>query len=117
MRRFAKLSLTLALVALMASPAPAQRQRPQQGGRGGGTLLTNKSVQEELKLDKDQVTKVGEMAKTLTEKRQEIEKKEGVTRENRREKMPVIQKAMAEVSNKLAADILTKDQMVRFKQI
>ncbi len=54
--------LAVGLAALLAGPAPAQ---PGRGFGGPGMLLRNKSVQEELKLDKDQIDKAGEALKKL----------------------------------------------------
>src|SRR4051812_47044730 len=72
MKRFAQFVLAAAVVAVAVSPAMAQRQRQQgqrqqgQGGAGFGQgqlfLLSQKSVQEELKLSEDQVAKVKELA-------------------------------------------------------
>src|SRR5262245_64884757 len=102
MRRLFKTCLALALVALVVSPAMAQRQRqPRQGGRGGfgfgpEQLLTNKSVQEELKISDDQKKKVEDAGKKIQEM---VNKKlEGVPRNERFQKM-------AEVRRELAADI------------
>ena len=72
MRNFCKTSLSLALVVLLASPALAQRQRQRQGGGGfGQSLLLNKSVQEELKITKEQKEKLDPASKKVQEKMQE----------------------------------------------
>src|SRR5580700_7030229 len=64
MRNLLKVTLALGLAALVASPALAQG-RGGRGGRGGmgagggaTALLMQKSVQEELKVTEDQLTKV-----------------------------------------------------------
>src|SRR5207302_307569 len=61
MRNLWRASLTLALVAFIASPAMGQRQPPRGGGGFGGfggfALYTNKTVQEELKATYDQQNK------------------------------------------------------------
>jgi Spy/CpxP family protein refolding chaperone len=121
MRNLWKVSLTLALAALVASPALAQRQRQRPGGGGGGAfggggmLLANKSVQEELKLTKDQKDKVDELAK----KNQEMvrEKLKDVPRDQIREKMAEIRKEMEGANKKAVASILKDDQQKRYKQI
>jgi hypothetical protein len=112
MRNLCKLTLTLALVALMASPALAQRQRPG-GGRGGfrltpDMLLTNKSVQEELKLSKDTQEKLAAVAK----KRGELFRNRDLSREDR-------EKAMKEIGEqtKKIREGLTSAQQKRLKQI
>jgi Spy/CpxP family protein refolding chaperone len=59
MMRLAKLALFLGIGALTVGSAAAQR--PGGGGRGGnvsGMLLENRQLQEELKLDKDQIDKI-----------------------------------------------------------
>jgi hypothetical protein len=86
MRTLSKVVLTLCALALVAGPAAAQR--PQGGGgRGGGfggfggfgpggqqgiggllQLLQNKSVQQELKLDEDEVAKIPDAVMAALEK-------------------------------------------------
>jgi Spy/CpxP family protein refolding chaperone len=115
MRNLWRASLTLAVVALIAAPALAQR--PGGGGRGfgGGNLLTNKSVQEELKLDDAQKKKVEEVSKKIRELM--TEKTKGIAREDLREKMPAIMKEINAESTKLLADCLKPEQTKRYKQI
>ncbi|MBI1917597.1 MAG: hypothetical protein HYS12_23125 [Planctomycetes bacterium] len=67
MRTLCKVSLSLALVALLAAPALAQFP----GGGFGQSLLLNKSVQDELKLDKEQKTKLDEVSKKARDKMRE----------------------------------------------
>jgi Spy/CpxP family protein refolding chaperone len=116
MRNLCKATLTLALVALMASPALAQRQRPG-GGRGGfgrgGNLLTNKSVQEELKLSKDQKDKLEAINKEM---REAFGKLRDLSQEERREKMQALIKESAEKTKKVR-ESLTSEQKKRLKQI
>src|SRR6185369_5869984 len=59
-----RLCLALLAVAVLSSPALAQR-RLGSGGFGGGTLLTNKSVQEELKLTDEQKKQVEAVARRM----------------------------------------------------
>src|SRR5207249_1628746 len=64
--RLCKLVLAVGILALLSTPALAQRG----GGRGGlglGGLIGNKSVQEELKLDKETVTKAQDALKKVNE--------------------------------------------------
>ena len=67
MRTLSKTIVALGLVALMAGPALAQQGRGGGGGRGFGgggigMLLSNASVQQELKLDATQIEKAKEVA-------------------------------------------------------
>jgi Spy/CpxP family protein refolding chaperone len=110
--------MAAAVVALVASPALAQRQRPQgqggrQGGPGGGAmsglmLLGQKSVQDELKLTDDQVAKI----KAAGEKQREA-LGGGLSREEAQQK----RQELAKENEKLVADLLKPDQAKRLKQI
>jgi Spy/CpxP family protein refolding chaperone len=112
MRGLGKVSLALGLAVVVASPAMAQRG---PGGRGGG-LLTNKSVQEELKLDKDQVDK---LTAALTKFREDNKDEFAKLRDQNtsREDREAVMKKMREGTQKIAADILKPEQMKRLKQI
>ena len=74
MRTLSKTIVALGLVALMAGPALAQQGRGGGGGRGFGgggnigMLLSNASVQQELKLDATQIEKAKEVAEKAREK-------------------------------------------------
>jgi len=115
MRNLCKVSLSLALVALLASPALAQRQ-PRPGGGFGQNLLTNKSVQEELKLSKEQKDKLDEAGKTIREKMQKaFQDFQDLKPEERREKFQALQKETTEILNKAAE--LSNDQKKRLAQI
>lgn len=122
--------LTLAVVALVASPALAQRQRPQGGaggfgfgGRGlaGVQLLGNKSVQEELKITDEQKEKITPVLTKISEKQRDaFGKLRDLSAEERREKMQELQKEMTAMNEQGLKDvmpILTTDQTKRFKQI
>jgi Spy/CpxP family protein refolding chaperone len=106
------LVLAAAVVALVASPAMAQRQRQPRGGGGFGpaALLSQESVQKELKLSDDQVKKV----KDLGEKsREAFSKLRDLDREERTKKMQEINKE----TTKALSSILTKDQSKRLREI
>jgi hypothetical protein len=112
-----RLGLVLAVAALMAAPALAQR-----GGRGGmfggapgvGQLINNKGVQEELKMTPDQVTKAGEGMRSVFEKfRDDF----GRFQEMSQEERAALQKKMNDETQKAAADILKPEQTKRLKQI
>src|SRR6266542_4247414 len=112
MRNFCKTALSLALVVLLASPALAQRQRQRQGGGGfGQSLLQNKSVQDELKLGKEQKDKLQEVSKKAEEKRRELF--QGGRPD--REKLQAFQKEITEEATKAAS--LNDDQKKRLKEI
>src|SRR4029077_11046877 len=89
----------------------------RQGGRGGGVnLLTNKSVQEELKITKEQKEKIDEASKKIQEKyRDDFAKLRDLQGDERREKGAALQKQVTEELTK-AAD-LTSEQKKRYGQI
>jgi hypothetical protein len=116
MHRFSQYVLTVAVVALIASPVCAQGQGRRGGGGGAGRmnqlLLANqKSVQEELKLSADQIEKVSAAYKKqqaafpgLREIQEEAE---------RSKKMQDLVKE----GDKAVADALKPEQAKRLKQI
>ena len=104
MKRVVLLAAAVAVVALTAAPALAQRQR---GGFGGGAmLLGQKSVQEELKLSEDQKKKVTE----ITAKFQGLG---ALSQDERRQKVEEITKEV----NQFIKDDLKPEQGKRLKQI
>jgi len=127
MRNLCKVSLSLALVVTLAAPALAQgqrRQRPGGGGGGGGfgrfgggqNLLTNKSVQDEIKLTKEQKDKLEEANKAVREKMQKaFQDFQDLKPEERREKFQALIKETTETLNK-AVD-LTSEQKKRLGEI
>jgi Spy/CpxP family protein refolding chaperone len=125
MRTLCKAALTVAVVALVAGPALAQR--PGGGGFGGfgqgpASLLNNKSVQEELKLTPDQVEKLSAPGKKLGEKMREInaggfQNLTDEERQERRKKTEEASKAANDEALKLAKDTLKEDQVKRLHQI
>jgi len=118
-----KTIVALGLVALMAGPALAQQGRGGGGGRGGfgggiGMLLSNASVQQELKLDATQIEKAKEVADKAREKftasRESLQSLEG---DARFKKMQELNKEVNEEANKAVAAFLSKDQIHRLHQI
>jgi len=110
MTKLGRIALVLAVVAMASSPALAQqRQRGQRGGFGGSTivLLTQKSVQDELKLSGEQVQKI----KELSDKQRESFR--GPRDEDARKKREEARQA----TEKAVTEILKPDQLKRVKQI
>jgi hypothetical protein len=118
MRSFGTKFLTASLVALVVSPLFAQRQ-PGFGQRGAAdplTLLANKSVQEELKLPEEFVTKVSKAREEHNAKMKDAFK----DAKGDMDKMKELLKTSAEESKKIAdkfASELKPEQAARFKQI
>jgi Spy/CpxP family protein refolding chaperone len=115
--RLCKLALALGVAALLASPALAQR-----GGRGGPfgggaqLLENNKSVQEELKMDKDQIDKVKEaLAKVREDHKDDIAKLRD--RDTPMEERMEIGRKIGEANTKAIAGILKPEQEKRWKQM
>jgi Spy/CpxP family protein refolding chaperone len=114
-----QITLAAAVVVLAVGPALAQAQQQRGGGRGfggfgGGGIplfyLTQKSVQEELKLSDEQVKKVTE----LQEKQREAFQGFGdLSQEERRTKM----QELAKTQNEAITKLLKPEQLKRAKQI
>ncbi|MFL5341343.1 MAG: Spy/CpxP family protein refolding chaperone, partial [Gemmataceae bacterium] len=101
----------LMIAALVAAPAFAQPPGGRGGMRGGmgGNLLTNKSVQEELKLTDDQVKKVTEFDAKM--------QKDFPRPEQGTQRSPEEIKKMADARTTFTKETLTADQAKRFKEI
>jgi hypothetical protein len=103
----------LALAVAIGLAVPLLAQRPGGRGFGGGIdagmLLGQKSVQEELKMSEDQITKVDKLNKDLRDKYANDLK----DKDKRAETM----KKMTEERNKALADTLKPEQTKRLKQI
>jgi Spy/CpxP family protein refolding chaperone len=118
MHTMRKLLLTLALMIGLVLPAIAQF-RPGMGGMGGMTgdaILTNKSVQKELKFTEEQTKQVAE----ITAKQQEAMKEAfPLLREDREKATEIMKKAQTEMTSsmKKVREGLTKDQVKRLSQI
>jgi hypothetical protein len=112
----------LSLVAVLAGPAAAQG-RGGFGGRGGGGgslafLLGNASVQKELKLSDEQVTKAKELAEKINgEAREKYQGLQDLSQEERREKMQTITHEINTEVVKSAGEFLKPEQITRLKQI
>jgi len=107
------------LVAGMMAVVQAQ---PGGGGRGFGgpvALVTQKAVQEDLKMTEEQVTKVKDWSKDQFTKRFEAMKDSGIdfkTQEGR-EKLAELNVKLDKEAYKELGDILKKEQIERLKQI
>jgi hypothetical protein len=112
MRLFAALILS-AVVAVPAFAQPPGGRGGFRGGFGGGNLLTNKSVQEELKLSEEQLTKVKEFG---TKVAAEFPRPEPGTPPDR-EKMQEAMKKIGEMTTAFVKDTLTEPQAKRYKEI
>jgi Spy/CpxP family protein refolding chaperone len=123
MRTFGTMILAFGLVGLLVAPAQAQRPGGGRGfgmggGGGGVALLTNKSVQQELKVDDAQAAKVNSFAEGLMEKqREQFQKLQDVPQDERRAKMQELGQAMNADLRKGLSDVLKADQVKRFEQI
>ena len=120
MRTLAKMALSVAVAAFVASVSLAQPGERPGGGRGmgqsGPALLLNKSVQEELKLTDDQKADLHK----VSEKQTEAAKKAFEDNKGDREKAMEAIKTIREDTNKSLAKTvasLKPDQAKRFKQI
>jgi Spy/CpxP family protein refolding chaperone len=127
MRTLCKVFLTLAVVALLASPALSQQPRPPFGG-GFGTmgpvqLLQNKSVQEELKISEDQLKKITDAAKPVSDlqrEQSELFRNRDLSREEREKKQTELREKLTKANETVMKDvkgILTSEQSKRLDQI
>ncbi|HZW29718.1 MAG TPA: hypothetical protein VFF52_03370 [Isosphaeraceae bacterium] len=118
MRTMLRTLLGLGLVALLASPAVAQGRG---FGRFGGSLtflLTNESVQKELKLDDKQVDKAKDLAeKTQEEVRDKFQGFQDLSPEERRTKGMEIMREVNATVLKALGEFLKPEQITRLKQI
>jgi hypothetical protein len=117
--------LVLGLAVVLTQPvlAQGQRQRGQGGGRGPGQgglsgLLSNESVQKELKLDESQIEKIKAAVTKVTDAhKDDFAKLRDLPQEERRTKGQEIGKTITEEVMKAATDVLKPEQIARLKQI
>ena len=109
--RLAALFLAIGLVA----PLFAQRQPGGGFGRGmdGSALLSQKSVQEELKLTEDQIEKVKKVGEDINAKFADDRKAAGKDMEKQAE----LRKKISEERTKALAAVLKPEQTKRLHQI
>jgi Spy/CpxP family protein refolding chaperone len=124
MNRFGTRALALGVFALVVTTVTVYAQRQPMGGPGFGQmgiaqLVTNKSVQEELKLTDDQVAKFKTASEGIREKfKADLDKaREGKDYKAMTEVMKTMNEESSKALTKLGGDILKPEQMTRLKQI
>ncbi len=118
MRTFGRMVLAYGVVALMAAPALAQQGRGGRGFGGGAALLSNKSVQKELKATDEQAEKLNTLAREMMEKqREDYQGLRDLSQEERREKMQELTRAHTAELGKGMREILKPEQVKRLQQI
>ena len=118
MRLIGKTVLAFGFVALVSSSPALAQGRGFGGGGGGAMLLTNKSVQAELKVTDEQAGKLGEFGQKMQDKqREEGQKLQDVPQDERRAKMQEIGKVIQAEISKGLGDILKPEQVKRFHQV
>jgi hypothetical protein len=120
MRTMIRSFVGLGLVAMLAGPAFAQGRGGFGRGGGGGLamLLGNASVQQELKLNDEQVGKAKEVSEKIGgETREKFQGLQDLSPEERREKMVAITKETNDATIKAAGEFLKPEQITRLKQI
>lgn len=122
MRLLFKVCMVAVVVALVAGSASAQRQPGGRfGGFGGGgleQLLANTSVKEELKIDKDQATKIEEATRKFREdNKEDFDKISFRNQDTPQEERAKIRRKLAEKFTVIAKDLLKPEQLKRVKQI
>jgi Spy/CpxP family protein refolding chaperone len=116
MRTLCKLTLILGAAALLVGSAQAQGPGFGRGGGGVGQLLSNKSVQEELKLNDEQKDKIKTaVGKVREDMKDDLAKLRD--RDTKPEERAEIMKKVNEATVKALDGILSKDQDARLKQI
>jgi Spy/CpxP family protein refolding chaperone len=114
MRTFGKTILALGALCFLASQAHAQQGRGF--GMGGGMqLYMNSSVQKEIKLTDDQVSKVREIVTDIRGKYQD--KLQEARDAQDREKMMKLNQEMTAEARKAMSEVLKPEQQKRFTEI
>jgi len=115
MKRFVVRVVPAVALILAVSPLLAQQRGPGFGSGGLGSLLTNKSVQEELKVTEDQKDKLSSAVKdTFAKYKEDLS---AAFKDKDREKAEKLSKAMSADVAKAAEGTLKPEQMKRLHQI
>jgi hypothetical protein len=101
----------LGLLAVLSTPAQAQFTGY---GAGGQFLLLNKSVQEELKLSKEQLEKLKDKVEDVLGG---FKDKLAKIREMEPEDRAKLMDSITDKTNKIVVDVLDKDQVKRLREI
>jgi hypothetical protein len=128
MRTFVRMALTVGLVVALAGATSAQQRQRGGQGRGGfgggfggggvGFLISNESVQKELKMDKDQTEKATEAVKKVRDAHMDdFAKLRDLPQEERRGKMQEMTTKINTETEKAVAEVLKPEQLARLKQI
>jgi Spy/CpxP family protein refolding chaperone len=120
MRSYGKIVVALGLVLVLAGTSQAQRQGRGrgQGGVGGGELVNNESVQKELKLSADQITKVKDAIKEVQAKhKDDLAKLRDLQGDENRAQRAEIMKGVRADLKKAIAEVLTPEQQKRLHEI
>jgi Spy/CpxP family protein refolding chaperone len=116
MRAMLKFAMVVCLAVGLVGMTVAQQR--QGGGGFGGPLVQNASVQKELKLTDEQVSKLKDaLAKVRENHKDDVAKLKDLSKEERREQGTKVFRAISEESNKAIAGILETKQLKRLKQI
>jgi hypothetical protein len=119
MRTLSKTAVALGLVVLMSGPVLARQGQRRGGGWGGlPMLLSNASVQQELKLDPVQIEKAKQVVEKMRKKwaagRESLESLEG---EERAKRFHELSTEVHDATNTAVKEFLTKEQLHRLHQI
>lgn len=118
MRLASRFAVALGALALLSTPAWAQRPGFGMMGGGGLQLLANAGVQQELKLDDAQKEKVkAYVEETMAKRREQFQKLQDLPEDERREKGQEMMRAANEENQKALKDLLKPEQLKRFNQI
>jgi hypothetical protein len=117
-----RFALAFGLAAVLAGPATAQPPGGRGGfgfgGRGVGFLVQNEAVQKELKIEKDQATKVAEAVKKVNDKHADaLTKLRDLEAEERRTKSRELNQTISTETLAAVTEVLNPDQVKRLKQI
>jgi len=129
MKLIARWMLAASLLVVVAGATQAQRPQPGQPGQGGrpggfgglqiGLVLTNKDLQEELKVTDEQKGKFKDVAAKQADMTKKLAELRGGGQPDRTKMQEILKEMMTvtEEVKKATDDVLTADQKKRFKQI